>query len=114
MIRSTRSITSTPSRHSSSSSDLIEYIGEITEAEKDAVLGGAYASLHSIDFPEPFGLTMAEAMATGTPVIAMRRGSTPEVVADGVTGFICDSIGEMIAAVERIPQHRPTRLPGTR
>jgi glycosyltransferase involved in cell wall biosynthesis len=85
------------------SSELIEYIGEITEAEKDAVLGGAYASLHSIDFPEPFGLTMAEAMATGTPVIAMRRGSTPEVVADGETGFICDSIGEMIAAVERIP-----------
>lgn len=85
------------------SSDLIEYIGEVTEHEKDALLGGAYASLHSIDFPEPFGLTMAEAMATGTPVIAMRRGSTPEVVADGVTGFICDSIGEMIAAVERIP-----------
>ena len=84
------------------SSDLIEYIGEITEAEKDAVLGNAFASLHSIDFPEPFGLTMAEAMATGTPVIAMRRGSTPEVVADGETGFICDSIGEMIAAVERI------------
>ena len=67
-------------------------------------MGGAYASLHSIDFPEPFGLTMAEAMATGTPVIAMRRGSTPEVVADGETGFICDSIGEMIAAVERIPE----------
>jgi glycosyltransferase involved in cell wall biosynthesis len=85
-------------------SRLVEFIGEVDERGKDQLLGGAYAYLFPIDWPEPFGLTMIEAMATGTPVIAMARGSVPEVVADGVTGFICRSLEEMSAAVERIPR----------
>jgi glycosyltransferase involved in cell wall biosynthesis len=82
---------------------LVEYIGEVDERQKDALLGGAYAYLFPIDWPEPFGLTMVEAMATGTPVIAYRAGSVPEVVVDGVTGFICDSFRGMVDAVARVP-----------
>jgi glycosyltransferase involved in cell wall biosynthesis len=81
---------------------LIEYIGEVDERGKDDLLGGAWAYLFPIDWPEPFGLTMAEAMATGTPVIAYRAGSVPEVVEHGVTGFVCASLSEMIAAVEQV------------
>jgi glycosyltransferase involved in cell wall biosynthesis len=84
-------------------SRLVEFIGEVDEAGKNELLGGAYAYLFPIDWPEPFGLTMIEAMATGTPVIAMARGSVPEVVADGETGFVCQSLDEMVAAVERVP-----------
>jgi glycosyltransferase involved in cell wall biosynthesis len=83
-------------------SSLVEFIGEVDEVGKDQLLGGAYAYIFPIDWPEPFGLTMIEAMATGTPVIAMARGSVPEVVADGETGFVCDSLDEMVAAVERV------------
>jgi glycosyltransferase involved in cell wall biosynthesis len=83
-------------------SDLIEFVGEVDDAGKDRLLGGAYACLFPIDWPEPFGLTMVEAMATGTPVIASRNGSTPEVVADGVTGFVCDTLKEMIEAVPKV------------
>ena len=83
---------------------LVEYIGEVNEQEKDVLLGGAYAYLFPIDWPEPFGLTMVEAMATGTPAIAWRCGSVPEVLVDGVTGFVCDSMDEMVAAVERVGQ----------
>lgn len=82
--------------------DLVEYIGEVDEHEKDELLGNAYAYLFPIDWPEPFGLTMVEAMATGTPVIASRNGSTPEVVQDGVTGFVCSTVKEMIGAVPRV------------
>jgi len=81
---------------------LVEYIGEVTEAEKDELLGGAWAYLFPIDWPEPFGLTMAEAMATGTPVIATRCGSVPEVVEDGVTGFVCSTMAGMVEAVSRV------------
>jgi glycosyltransferase involved in cell wall biosynthesis len=81
---------------------LVEYVGEVNEQEKDALLGGAYAYLFPIDWPEPFGLTMVEAMATGTPVIAYRAGSVPEVVLDGVTGVICNRLRDMIDAVPRI------------
>ncbi len=81
---------------------LIEFVGEVDEKEKDDLLGGAHAYLFPIDWPEPFGLTMVESMATGTPVIAYRAGSVPEVVADGVTGFICDSFRGMAEAVERV------------
>jgi glycosyltransferase involved in cell wall biosynthesis len=81
---------------------LIEFIGEVDEREKDSLLGGAYAYVFPIDWPEPFGLTMAEAMATGTPVIASRVGSVPEVVQDGVTGFVCGSLRELIDAVPRV------------
>jgi glycosyltransferase involved in cell wall biosynthesis len=83
-------------------SSLVEFVGEVNEEEKDALLGGAWAYLFPIDWPEPFGLTMAEAMATGTPVIAYRAGSVPEVVEDGVTGFICTTAAEMAAAVGRV------------
>jgi glycosyltransferase involved in cell wall biosynthesis len=83
---------------------LVEYIGEVDEAGKDEFLGNAYAYLFPIDWPEPFGLTMIEAMATGTPVIAMACGSVPEVVESGVTGFVCQSLDEMVAAVRRIPE----------
>jgi glycosyltransferase involved in cell wall biosynthesis len=79
-----------------------EFIGEVDDAGKDELLRGAYATLFPIDWPEPFGLTMVESMACGTPVIAMRHGSVPEVMIDGVTGFICNSVDEMIAAVPRV------------
>jgi len=82
---------------------LVEYVGEIGEGEKDEFLGNAYALLFPIDWPEPFGLVMIEAMACGTPIIACRRGSVSEVMQEGVTGFICDSVEEAVRAVERIP-----------
>jgi glycosyltransferase involved in cell wall biosynthesis len=81
---------------------LIEFIGEIGENEKQEFLEGAYALLFPIDWPEPFGLAMIEAMACGTPVIAFRRGSVPEVVDDGVTGFIVGSVEEAVKAVNKI------------
>jgi len=80
----------------------VEFIGEVNERQKDELLGGAYAYLFPIDWPEPFGLTMIEAMATGTPVIAYRAGSAAEVVRDGVTGFVCDTLHDMIEAVPRV------------
>jgi glycosyltransferase involved in cell wall biosynthesis len=81
----------------------VEYLGEIDEVQKNEFLGNAYACLFPIDWPEPFGISMVEAMACGTPVIATRRGSVPEVVMDGETGFICRTAGEMIEAVRRVP-----------
>ena len=66
------------------------------------MLGNAYAYLFPIDWPEPFGLTMVEAMATGTPVIASRNGSVPEIVLDGVTGFVCSTFKELIEAVPKV------------
>jgi glycosyltransferase involved in cell wall biosynthesis len=81
---------------------LIEFIGEVDEREKDEVLGKAYAYLFPIDWPEPFGLTMVEAMATGTPVIASRNGSVPEIVVDGVTGFVCSTFKDLIEAVPKV------------
>jgi glycosyltransferase involved in cell wall biosynthesis len=82
--------------------NLVEYVGEVHDQAKDAILGGAYAYLFPIDWPEPFGLTMVEAMATGTPVVAYRAGSVPEVVIDGVTGFVCDTFHAMLDAVEQV------------
>jgi glycosyltransferase involved in cell wall biosynthesis len=81
---------------------LIEFVGEIGEAEKASFLGDAQALLFPIDWPEPFGLVMIEAMACGTPVIAWRCGSVPEVVEDGVTGYIVDGIEDAVAAVDRL------------
>ena len=83
---------------------LVDYIGEIGEGEKSEFLGNAYALLFPIDWPEPFGLVIIEALACGTPVIAYRCGSVPEIVVDGETGFIVDSIEEAVAAVRRVPQ----------
>lgn len=78
---------------------LIEFVGEIGDAQKSAFLGGARALLFPIDWPEPFGLVMIEAMAAGTPVIAWPCGSTPEVIEHGRSGFIVDSVEEAVAAV---------------
>jgi glycosyltransferase involved in cell wall biosynthesis len=79
----------------------VEYIGEIGEKDKNDFLGGAHALVFPVDWPEPFGLVMIEAMACGTPVITYRRGSIPEVIDEGVTGFIVGSVEEGIRAVER-------------
>jgi glycosyltransferase involved in cell wall biosynthesis len=81
---------------------LIEYIGEISEAEKAAFLGGASALLFPIDWPEPFGLVMIEALACGTPVVAFRAGSVPEVLEDGVTGFVVDTVEDAIAVTRSV------------
>ena len=81
---------------------LIEFIGEIGEKEKQEFLGGARALLFPIDWPEPFGLAMIEALACGTPVIAFRRGSVPEIIDHGRAGFIVDSVEEAVKAVDRV------------
>lgn len=83
---------------------LVSFIGEIGDPEKSRFLGNARALLVPIDWPEPFGLVMIEAMACGTPVIAFDRGSVPEIVEDGVTGFIVSSIEEAAAAVTRLKE----------
>ena len=80
----------------------VEYIGEIADKQKSAFLSGAIALLVPIDWPEPFGLVMIEAMACGTPVIAFNRGSAPEVVDDGVTGFVVEDETGAIGAVDRL------------
>ena len=82
--------------------DQIVYEGEVDDARKHELFAHAKAFLFPIIWPEPFGLVMIEAMATGTPVIALREGSVPEVVADGRTGFIVETVDEMVYALERI------------
>ena len=81
---------------------LVEFLGEIDETSKQELMAGALALLFPIDWPEPFGLVMIEAMATGTPVIARPFGAVPEVVVEGVTGFIADTVGELADAVKRV------------
>ena len=81
----------------------VEYLGEIGEQEKDEFFGNAYAVLFPINWREPFGLVMIEAMACGTPVIAFRMGSVSEVMKDGVTGFIVEDVDGAVKAVEKIP-----------
>jgi glycosyltransferase involved in cell wall biosynthesis len=81
---------------------LVEFVGEIGDAEKSAFLGGAEALLFPVDWPEPFGLVMIEAMACGTPVIAYDVGSVREVVEDGLTGFIVAGDAAACQAVARI------------
>lgn len=88
----------------------IEFVGEVDEAGKPAFLGNATALLFPINWPEPFGLAMIEAMSCGTPVIAWRHGSVPEVVDDGVTGFIVDSIDAAVAAAPRAAALDRTRV----
>jgi glycosyltransferase involved in cell wall biosynthesis len=80
----------------------VEFIGEINDAQKPAFLSGAHALLFPIDWPEPFGLVMIEAMACGTPVIAFNCGSVPEVIDDGVTGFIVRNEEQAVAALSRL------------
>jgi glycosyltransferase involved in cell wall biosynthesis len=80
----------------------VEWVGEISDQKKNEFLGNAYALLFPIDWPEPFGLVMIEAMACGTPVIAYDRGSVPEVMEDGVTGFIVQDVDDAAKAVNRV------------
>jgi glycosyltransferase involved in cell wall biosynthesis len=81
--------------------DRVRFLGSVDRAEGARLLGGAVALLHLVRFAEPFGLSMVEAMATGTPVIATPLGSVPEVVDDGVTGLIVRDVAEAVAAVPR-------------
>lgn len=81
---------------------LIEWIGELSDEHKDDFLGNAMALLFPIDWPEPFGLTMIEALACGTPVIAWQHGSVREVLEPGVTGCLCDDVGAAVRAVQRL------------
>ena len=77
----------------------MRYLGPVDASARAEVLGGAHALLHLIDFDEPFGYSVVEAMACGTPVIANARGSMGELIADGVTGFLVDDIDSAVAAV---------------
>jgi glycosyltransferase involved in cell wall biosynthesis len=81
---------------------LITYVGEIGNAEKAAFLGGATALLFPIDWPEPFGLVMIEAMSCGTPIVAFRGGSVDEIIEDGVTGFVVENLDQAVDAARRV------------
>ena len=80
----------------------VTYVGSVGPAERGALLGGAMAMLHLINFEEPFGFSVVESMACGTPVIARRRGSMPEIVRHGENGSLVDSLDEAVAAVEDV------------
>ncbi len=80
----------------------VEFIGEINERSKDEFLGNAVALLFPVDWPEPFGLVMIEAMAYGTPVLAFRCGSVPEIIDEGISGCIVDTVEDAVAAVPRV------------
>jgi glycosyltransferase involved in cell wall biosynthesis len=82
----------------------VEYVGEIGEADKNDFLGNALALLFPIDWPEPFGLVMIEALACGTPVIARSRGSVPEIIAHGVSGFVVKDVAGAVEAVKNLPR----------
>lgn len=84
--------------------DWIQYVGPVDDAQKDKLLGSACAMLMLILWDEPFGIVMAEALACGTPVIGLRRGAIPEIVQDGVNGFVCENVEETVLAVNRIGQ----------
>jgi glycosyltransferase involved in cell wall biosynthesis len=83
-------------------SPLIEFIGEVDDRQKTVLLKNAKALLNTIDWPEPFGLVMIEAMGSGTPVIVRRCGSSPEIVTHGKTGFICDTMQDFINAIHNV------------
>jgi glycosyltransferase involved in cell wall biosynthesis len=91
----------------------VEFIGEIDDARKAGFLSGAQALLFPIDWSEPFGLVMIEAMACGTPVIAFNRGSVPEVIAHGVTGYIVDDVPGAVDAVTRLAALSRTEIRAT-
>jgi len=82
--------------------DQVEYLGSLGPAERNVLLGDAFALVHLVNFAEPFGLSMVEAMACGTPVIGRRRGAVPEVVEDGLTGFVVDDVDGAVKALERV------------
>jgi glycosyltransferase involved in cell wall biosynthesis len=80
----------------------IEYLGEANHQQKNALMGNAVATLFPVTWREPFGLVMIESMASGTPVIALKRGSAPEVIEHGKTGFLCDGVEDCVTALEHI------------
>lgn len=82
----------------------VDYIGEISDSQKASFLSGAIALLVPIDWPEPFGLVMIEALACGTPVIAYNRGAVPEIVEDGVTGFVVEDETSAVGAINNLPK----------
>ena len=84
--------------------DRIIYVGSVGPEKRDELLGGAYVLLHPISFDEPFGLSIVEAMACGTPVIAFNRGSMPEIIANGITGFLVNNLDDMAEAVVKTKQ----------
>jgi glycosyltransferase involved in cell wall biosynthesis len=88
----------------------VEFVGEISEAQKPAFLSGAKALLFPIDWSEPFGLVMIEAMACGTPVIAFNRGSVPEVIDHGLTGYICEDVQGAVGALRRLDELSRTEI----
>jgi glycosyltransferase involved in cell wall biosynthesis len=88
----------------------VEFVGEINEQQKPEFLSGAKALLFPIDWSEPFGLVMIEAMACGTPVIAFNRGSVPEVIDQGVTGFICEDVQGAVGALHRLDELSRTEI----
>ena len=88
---------------------LIDFVGEITDAQKSEFIGNAIGLVCPYDWPEPFGLVLIESLACGTPVLAYRRGSIPELIDHGSTGFISDNLNEMVSQVEKlgtIDRHR--------
>jgi glycosyltransferase involved in cell wall biosynthesis len=91
-------------------SPYVDYVGEIGDKDKSQFLSGAIALLVPIDWPEPFGLVMIEAMACGTPVIAFNRGSVPEIIDDGLTGFIVEDEAGAIGAVDRLNELSRERI----
>lgn len=82
--------------------DRVVYVGSAGPEERDRLLGGAYALVHPINFNEPFGLSVVESMACGTPVVALSRGSMPEIVRHGVTGFLAGDLDEMVDLLRRV------------
>lgn len=89
---------------------LVEFVGEIGEADKSEFLGNALALLFPVDWPEPFGIVLIEAMACGTPVVAWDRGSVPEIVDDGVTGFVVNSEAEALGAIGNLKSLNRLRI----
>lgn len=85
-------------------SDQIKWIGEVNETERNKLMKGALCSLHPITWPEPFGLTIIESMACGTPVVAFKLGSIPEIIEDGKSGYVVENVSQMIEAVVSIPK----------
>jgi glycosyltransferase involved in cell wall biosynthesis len=85
-------------------------VGEVDHAEKCELLSRAHALLVPIEWDEPFGLVMVEALASGTPVVAMRRGSAPELLRHNETAYIADDLADMITGVDRVAQLDPLRL----
>ena len=89
----------------------VRYLGPVGGARRAEVLGGARVLLHLINFDEPFGLSVVESLACGTPVIAHARGSMPELIEDGRTGFLTRSLDEAAGAAAKDPADKPARLP---